>query len=132
MIEPTNHVRFTPGNRGRIRLHLNDGEGGESTALSLTSSAEISVMEFGSAAQQGSALYGNTPIPEKDFLLLRANANGSGRPVAVAVVENSGAATDSSYAPFWLELFGISSIDPLQPVLSSALLSMNKDCRLQP
>lgn len=102
MIEPTNHVRFTPGNRGWIRLHLNDGEGGESTALSLTSSAEISVMEFGSAAQQGSALYGNTPIPEKDFLLLRANANGSGRPVAVAVVENSGAATDTSYAPFYL------------------------------
>ncbi len=101
VIEPTGNIRFTPGNTVRPRLLLNDGNGGDVAYHFLTTTPSAEVLAFGTGATQGSALHGNTTATARNFMVLYADANGLTPPLAATPVETTGAATDSSYAPFY-------------------------------
>jgi hypothetical protein len=101
VIEPTGNLRFTPGNIVRPRILLNDGAGGDVPFHVLTSAATARVLAFGPAATDGSALHGDSAAPARDFMVLYADPDGLTAPLAATPVEDSGAAVDSSYAPFY-------------------------------
>jgi hypothetical protein len=102
--EPTGNVRFTPGNNLRVRILLNDGNGGDFTAHSLATAATMRVLGFGSGPGEGSAVFGTSGAPPKSFLVLHEDAAGAGRPLAAVPVEASGALLDESWAPFYRAL----------------------------
>jgi hypothetical protein len=99
--EPTSNTRFAPGTLVFLRLFLNDGLGGEEYYHYLTTQATIKVTAFGSGANQGSAVYGESSAAPKNFMVLFSNLDGIGRPVAATFVESSGAAAGSTYAQFY-------------------------------
>lgn len=101
MLEPTNHPRFTPGGTTWLRLLLNDGEGGDIIAHYLTGSLPITVLAFGSGAQQGSAVYGDTAATAKNFLVFYEEIAGTSRPLSATPVEVTGMITDTNYAAFY-------------------------------
>jgi hypothetical protein len=98
--EPTGNTRFTPGNLLYPRLILNDGADGETAVHHLTCSDHAMVLEFGSAADQGSAISGSSFAPGRRFAALFATAGE--RPLAVTPVEATGALLDDRYAGFYL------------------------------
>ncbi len=100
-LEPTGNVRFTPGAEGRIRLLLNDGDGGESVAFYLTAPSSVRVLQFGTAADQGSAVFGESAAAPRRFLVFYDDAAGLTRPLAAAPVEATGIAAYSGQAPFY-------------------------------
>lgn len=100
-LEPTGNVRFTPGAEGRIRLLLNDGDGGESTAFYLTAPSAVQVLEFGTAAAQGSAVFGESAAAPRRFLVFYDDSAGLARPLAATPVEATGIPAYSDQAPFY-------------------------------
>ena len=101
VIEPTGNDRFTPGNTVRPRILLNDGNGGDVPFHILTATTAAQVLAFGTGAAQGSALHGDSPAIARNFMVLYTDANGATSPVAATPVEDTGAAVDASYAPFY-------------------------------
>jgi hypothetical protein len=101
VIEPTGNLRFTPGNTVRPRLLLNDGNGGDVTFHVLTTTAAARVTAFGTGAADGSALLGDSAAIARNFMVLYADPDGLTPPLAATPVEATGAAIDSSYAPFY-------------------------------
>lgn len=99
--EPTGNLRFTPGNTLRARLLLNDGDGGDVTFHNLTAAPGARVLAFGSGPADGSALHGDSAAPARDFVVLYADPDGLTPPLAATPVEDSGAATDTTYAAFY-------------------------------
>ncbi len=101
--EPTGNARFTPGNDVFCRISLNNGNGGTSVALRLTTSNTVKVTEFGSSATQGTGLRGNSAATAKNFILVYDNIGGTGRPISSTYVESDGVAntTANNYAAFY-------------------------------
>ncbi len=103
--EATSNARFTPGNYVRVRLRLNDGAGGTSGVHFITFSDSIQVINFGTAADpvQGSAIYGRSASPAKEFVFLYGNITGNGRPLSGTIVENDSVnlSTVTSFAQFY-------------------------------
>jgi hypothetical protein len=99
--EPSGNERFAPGNTVFVRLLLNDGQGGEQMFHFLNAPGTIEVMAFGSAPQEGSAVYGDSAAADRNFVALYQDAGGQERPLSVTVVEASGAAVDERYADFY-------------------------------
>jgi hypothetical protein len=101
--EPTGNWRMVPGTDLRMRLLLNDGEGGEDLRHSLTTRETIRVVEFGSGTAQASAIFGEVSGNAGDFTFLFDNEEGAGRPLAGGLVEQASAELDERYAGFYLE-----------------------------
>lgn len=92
MAEPTGNARFTPGNEIYFRLMLNDGDGGTTVALRLTSQSGIKVLRFftETSSYQGTLLWGETDAPGKYFMAVYDNEAGTGRPINMNVIESDG------------------------------------------
>jgi hypothetical protein len=98
-------THYQPGTLLYFRLLLNNGAGGTSVATRVTYATPVTVLGFGSGATQGTGLR-SAPVTSygaKNFVMLYANVDGTGRPEAGTFVENDG--TDNSiangYAPFY-------------------------------
>lgn len=93
-IETTGNTRFTPGNVLCPQIHFNNGAGGTGIASRVRLvSYPVNVINFGTtpgSAVQGSFLYDSTTLSPKNFVFLYDNVNGTGRPVASAVIEKDG------------------------------------------
>ncbi len=90
--EPSGNVRFTPGNEVYYRIMLNNGAGGTTVTLRLTTGNSIRVINFGNTANvnQGTFLYGTSYAPPKNFVFVYDNELGTGRPISGTVVESDG------------------------------------------
>lgn len=99
--EPTGNGRFSPGNILRFRLLLNDGAGGQAAAHILTTTQSARVIRFGALPGDGSALVGPALTRSRHIALLFGDAAGLARPLAATPVEDTGAAVDATYAPFY-------------------------------
>jgi hypothetical protein len=101
--EPTGNARFTAGNDVYCRITLNNGNGGTSPAVRLTTSNTVKVTEFGTSATQGTGLRGNSTATAKNFILVYDNVGGTGRPISSTYVESDGVAntTANNYVAFY-------------------------------
>lgn len=101
LLEPTSNPRFTPGNTLRLRLILNDGNGGDLAAHFLTAASGIQCIGFGTSPDQGSALLAESASSAGNVVALYADPSGSGRPLAAAPVESTGIGVLPAYAAFY-------------------------------
>lgn len=101
--EPANHAIFTPGQSVRLRILLNDGNGGESQAIALTSSSTVQTIQQGSGGGQATPVIGEALTTARNVVFLYTDEAGSTRPLAGTPVEVTGAATDTTYADFYHE-----------------------------
>ncbi len=103
--EPTGNDKFTPGNEIFMRIMLNDGAGGISVALRLTTTNSVKVLNFGttSTINECTGIYGNSYSSDKNFVLLYDNTGGTGRPISGTFIENDGTdnSTNNSYVAFY-------------------------------
>ena len=92
MGEPSGNDRFTPGNNLYYRIMLNDGAGGSSVTMRLTTANSIKVINFGTSddVNQGTFLYGKSMSPAKNFVFVYDNVEGTGRPIAGSIIEDDG------------------------------------------
>lgn len=111
IVEPSSQAEFTPGNQLYLRVFLNNGNNGTAVAVRTTSAAPVTVIGFGSAANQGTGLRStNAAYTAKNFMMLFNNEAGTGRPEAGTFVESDGTrnlsalnpdVTNEGYAPFY-------------------------------
>ena len=99
--EPSGNARFTPGNKVRMRVFLNDGADGEEYFHYITAQSAVTVTAFGGGVNEGTALYAESPAAERNFVVLYGDEKGQGRPFAATVVEATGAPVDGRYAVFY-------------------------------
>lgn len=103
--EPTGNARFTPGSYIRMRIRLNDGQGGTTPAHYLTTSDSVLVINFGTASTlpNGTAIRGVSNYDPKNFVFLYDNIQGTGRPISGTTVEPVGIDFTQivQYAPFY-------------------------------
>ncbi|MGB3939840.1 MAG: FlgD immunoglobulin-like domain containing protein, partial [Candidatus Cloacimonas acidaminovorans] len=92
MGEPSGNDRFAPGNKLYYRIMLNDGMGGSSVAMRLTTANSFKVINFGTSddVNQGTFLYGKSMSPSKNFVFVYDNVEGTGRPIAGSIIEDDG------------------------------------------
>jgi len=90
--EPTGNARFTPGNNLFMRIRMNDGATGTTAVHWATTSDSVKVLNYGttSDATLGTGIYGRSFADPKDFIFLFDNIDGTGRPLAGAIVETDG------------------------------------------
>ncbi|MBC7920856.1 MAG: CotH kinase family protein, partial [Ferruginibacter sp.] len=103
--EPTGNNRFTPGKELRVRLVLNDGGGGSDPFFRLTGRSLVRVVNFGSDANGGTALVGNSCAAARNVVVLYDQTDGGNRPVAATVAEDDGVDNSlaTNYASFYAE-----------------------------
>lgn len=104
LAEPSGNQRFTPGNKIRIRILIDEGYGGTEYYHYLTASSPINVVSFGGLDANATGVAGIGGGDPGDFLFLYDAIDGSARPLAGTVVENDMAATDDRYAAFYTQL----------------------------
>ena len=75
-----------------MRIRLNDGATGTTAVHWATTSNSVKVINFGntSDATSGTGIYGRSFADPKDFIFLYDNVDGTGRPLASAIVETDG------------------------------------------
>jgi len=90
--EPTGNARFTPGNSLFMRIRLNDGATGTTAVHWATTTNSVNVINYGttSDATSGTGIYSRSFADPKDFIFLYDNVDGTGRPLASAIVETDG------------------------------------------
>lgn len=98
---------FTAGTAGYLRISLNDGNDVSGLTHSLTSSAQVNFIGFGSAATEGTGIR-STPATEaspKNFVLLYENTTPAPgeRPITGTFIESDGISTVTSYAQFYID-----------------------------
>jgi hypothetical protein len=88
----TNNAKFTPGNIIYPTITLNNGAGGTVINKRLALDLGITVLQFATSAGafNGTGIWGNTNSTAKNMMVLYDNIAGSGRPLSVTYVENSG------------------------------------------
>jgi|GEM_PF-5921303 len=101
--EPADHVIFTPGQLVRLRILLNDGNGGESQVIALTSSSTVQTIQAGNGGSQATPVIGEALSAARNIVFLYSDEAGSTRPLAGTPVEVTGAATDATYADYYHE-----------------------------
>ncbi|NCC72518.1 MAG: T9SS type A sorting domain-containing protein [Sphingobacteriia bacterium] len=113
MTEPTGNARFTPGNYVKMRIRLNDGQGGTAVVHYLTSADSVKVIDFGTQADptMGTGIMGLSFAEPKTFVFLYDNEGGNGRPVYGTNIEATGIdfSNISQYAAFYRD--EVASID---------------------
>lgn len=102
-ITSTGNARFTPNTGLRYRLTMNNGDGLGIATYRFTTEDSVIVLNQGTGSNNGSNIYGNSFAASKNFVALYDNTTGTGRPVAVNMIEDDGTTpTAGSYAPFYL------------------------------
>ncbi|MGD0038243.1 MAG: T9SS type A sorting domain-containing protein [Bacteroidota bacterium] len=103
--EPTGNKRFIPGNYVFMRITLNDGAGGTSAALLLTTADSVRVVKLGTAVSDstGTGLRCTSSASPKNFVFAYADTAGTGRPISGSFIESDGTdnSTTTSYAAFY-------------------------------
>ncbi len=99
--EPSTNVRFTPGNQLHLRLLLNDGAGGSTVIYTLTSTNTAIVTNLGTAAADGTGIYGMTHTANRDLVFLYDNVGGTGRPLTSTFIESDGTTGGTTYPTFY-------------------------------
>jgi hypothetical protein len=102
-LEANNAAVFDVGSLIRPVVVINDGSGGSAATAVLPTASSVSVLEYGAAAGQASALYGQSAAPAQSVVLTFdvTNPGAATRPLYASFVEDDGAASTSSYAAFY-------------------------------
>lgn len=105
MIEPSGNARFTPGNEVFMRIRLNNGAGGTSTAFTLTTTEPVTILQFSSGTTNidGTAIRCMSLATPKNFAFLYDNTTGTGRPLYGTSIETTGIdyTAITSYSAFY-------------------------------
>ena len=103
--EPTGNKRFVPGYYVFMRIMLNDGAGGTTAALLLTTTDSVRVVKLDPAASDstGTGLRCTSSATPKNFVFAYDDTAGTGRPVSGSFVESDGTdnSVPNSYAAFY-------------------------------
>ena len=103
--EPTGNKRFVPGKYVFVRMTLNDGAGGTTAALLLTTTDSVRVATLDPAASDstGTGLRCTTAASPKDFIFVYGDTAGTGRPLSGSFIESDGTnnSTTNNYAAFY-------------------------------
>ena len=102
--EPSSNLtRFVPGIEVFFRIALNNGAGGTTVVTRLTTTSSATVVNFGTAATDGTAFYSDAEATPRNFVVLYDNVAGTGRPVAATFAEDDGSPNTAanSYAAFY-------------------------------
>lgn len=102
--EASDGYTFLPGEQVLMTIHLDNGAGGGYVDQALSASSLITVMNFGTDSNQGSALYSKAAGGvSKNFVMLYDNEEGIGRPITGTFIESDGTenTTANAYAPFY-------------------------------
>ncbi len=99
--EPTGNRRFEPNTTVRMRILLNDGQGGEEEQHYLTLPDEVDILRFGSGAGEATGIMGESEESPRNFLYLYDNTDGTNRPLAGVPIEITGSEVDDRYAQFY-------------------------------
>ena len=102
MLEPTGNTRFDDSKVLKMRIILNDGNGGTGAVSYLTTTNTVAVRQLGALASQATGVVGSSYAPASNFVFTYDNMVGTGRPLAGTFVESDGTANTpaNSYAPF--------------------------------
>ncbi len=92
ILEPSGNARFAPGTDVHMRIRLNDGTGGTSTAHYLTTTESVHVLQFGTGTtdMDGTAVRATSLANSKNFAVLYDNQTGAGRPMFATSIETTG------------------------------------------
>jgi hypothetical protein len=103
--EPTGNRRFIPGKYVFMRITLNDGAGGTTAALLLTTADSVRVVKLDPAASDstGTGLRGTSSSNPKNFIFVYGDTAGTGRPISGSFIESDGTdnSTTNNYAAFY-------------------------------
>ncbi|WP_221405339.1 Ig-like domain-containing protein [Flexibacter flexilis] len=100
--EPTQNATFTAGNNVYVRIALNDGAGGSTPALYLTTKLTMTAVAFGSAASNVTGIRSTSLGTAQDFVLLSSNMAGTGRPLYCTFIESDGnTVTAADYVDYY-------------------------------
>lgn len=106
MLESTADNRFTPGNNVRMRIMLNNGQGGTTVATRLTTADSASVINFSQAYNDvsGTGIRGESLSASGNMVFIYGNESGTGQPLFSSSIETTGIAYSSltNYADFYL------------------------------
>jgi hypothetical protein len=91
----TGNARFTPGNLVFPTISLNSGTAAANDTLptkklALDQSIRVLKLDAAAGANNGTGIYGLSAAQPKNFVTLYDNEQGTGRPLAVAIVEGDG------------------------------------------
>lgn len=103
--EASSSTTFSPGTELKVRVTLNNGNGGIGPVQALTTSSTVKIRAFNNTGTGGSSIR-STPVTgatAKNFVFLWDNEAGTGRPVAGSFLESDGTAgiVANGYAPFY-------------------------------
>jgi hypothetical protein len=103
--EPTGNRRFIPGKYVFMRITLNDGAGGTTAALLLTTADSVRVVKLDPAASDstGTGLRGTSSSNPKNFIFVYGDTAGTGRPISGSFIESDGTdnSTTNNYTAFY-------------------------------
>lgn len=103
--EASSSTTFNPGTELKVRVTLNNGNGGIGPVQALTTTSTVKILAFNNTSTGGSSIR-STPVTgatAKNFVFLWDNQAGTGRPVAGSFIESDGTAGTlaNGYAPFY-------------------------------
>ena len=103
--EASSTTTFSPGTELKVRVTLNNGNGGIGPVQALTTTSTVKIRAFDNTPGGGSSIR-STPVTgavAKNFVFLWDNQAGTGRPVAGSFIESDGTAgtVANGYAPFY-------------------------------
>lgn len=103
--EASSSTTFNPGTELKVRVTLNNGNGGIGPVQALTTTSTVKILAFDNTPAGGSSIR-STPVTgatAKNFVFLWDNPAGTGRPVAGSFIESDGTAGTiaNGYAPFY-------------------------------
>jgi hypothetical protein len=103
--EPTGNARLLPGKYVFMRIILNDGGIGTSSATRLTTTDSVRVIKLDPAFADstGTGLRCSSAANPKDFVFLYDNSAGTGRPITGSLIENDGTnnSIGNNYSAFY-------------------------------
>jgi hypothetical protein len=103
--EPTGNKRFVPGKYVFMRIILNDGAGGTTASLLLTTTDSVRVVKLDPAVSDstGTGLRCAGSASPKDFVFAYDDTAGTGRPISGSFIESDGTdnSTTNNYAAFY-------------------------------
>lgn len=106
MAEVAASTSFNAGSKLKFRLFLNNGAGGSSVSARPTTTQEITIVNYGSTATDGTAIR-STPVTGgvgKNFVLLwdKDNVTSTDRPISASVIESDGLDASNNFASFYV------------------------------
>lgn len=104
----TGNTRFTAGNVVYPTITLNDGAGGSTVVDRWALDLSLTVLAFGSGSANGTGIRGNSVSQDKEIVALFDNESGTGRPLAIAPIEDINVAFASMVTYYANNVDGIS------------------------